>query len=109
MRRYNWLTMMLLILTVPMLAQTVTQRGVAYQYNGKKQRTPLGNVTISYDANKRTTISGEQDGTFALTLVGRRMGDRIGLVTVRKREMMVFNQHAVDEWSVRREPLMLIL
>ena len=110
MKRICWLTIVLMmVMSVPMSAQTVTQRGVAYQYNGKKQRTPLGNVTISYDANKRTTISGEQDGTFALTLVGRRMGDRIGLVTVRKREMMVFNQHAVDEWSVRKEPLMLIL
>ena len=110
MKRIYWLTLVLMMtMSVPMLAQTVTQRGVAYQYNGKKQRTPLGNVTITYDANKRTTISGEQDGAFALTLDGRRMGDRIGLVTVRKREMMVFNQHAVDEWSVRREPLMLIL
>lgn len=39
------------------LAQT--QQGVAYRYNGKNPRTPLGNVTISYDADKRTTISGE--------------------------------------------------
>ena len=86
-----------------------TQLGVAYRYNGKKARTPLGNVTISYDTNKRTTISGEQDGVFSLTLTGQKMGDRIGLVTIKKREMMVFNQHAVDEWSVRKEPLMLIL
>lgn len=39
------------------LAQT--QHGVAYRYNGKNPRTPLANVTISYDANKRTTISSE--------------------------------------------------
>ena len=110
MKRNYWIVlMMLLMLPVPMLAQTMTQRGVAYRYNGKKARTPLGNVTISYDANKRTVISGEQDGAFSLTLDGRRMGDRIGLVTVKKREMMVFNQHAVDEWSVRKEPLRLIL
>ena len=55
--------------------QVTTQQGIAYQYNGKKTRTPLGNVTISYDANKRTTISGERDGSFSLTLVGRKMGD----------------------------------
>ena len=109
MMKRNFWTLILIFAVLTVEAQTVTQRGVAYQYNGKKQRTPLGNVTITYDANKRTTISGEQDGTFALTLDGKRMGDRIGLVTVRKREMMVFNQHAVDEWSVRREPLMLIL
>jgi len=54
-------------------------------------------------------VSDEQTGAFALTLTGLKMGDRIGLVSVKKREMMVFNQHAVDEWSVRKEPLMLIL
>ena len=99
----------LLLVTASAFAQTISQKGVAYQYNGKEARTPLGNVTISYDGNQRTTISGEQDGTFSLTLTGRKMGDRIGGVTVRKREMMVFNQQAVDEWSVRKEPLKLIL
>ena len=108
MKRIYWLIVVLLT-SVVMSAQVVTQKGVTYRYNGKQQRTPLGNVTISYDANKRSTVSGEQDGAFSLTLDGRRMGDRIGLVTVRKREMMVFNQQAVDEWSVRKEPLMLIL
>ena len=95
-----------LLLSVTIMAQT--QQGVAYRYNGRNARTPLGNVTISYDANKRSTISAE-NGTFALTLTGKQMGDRIGQVTVKKREMMVFNQQAVDEWSVRKEPLMLIL
>ena len=106
-RNFLLLTTMLLLQT--MSAQTVTQQGVAYRYNGKQQRTPLGNVTISYDANKRSVLSDEPQGTFALLLEGRRMGDRIGLVTVKKREMMAFNQHAVDEWSVRKEPLVLIL
>lgn len=90
-------------------AQTITQNGVAYRYNGKQKRTPLGNVTISYDMSHRTTLSNEKDGTFALTLTGRKMGDRIGAINIRKREMMVFNQQAVDEWSVRKEPLTLIL
>ncbi|MBR1447373.1 MAG: tetratricopeptide repeat protein [Prevotella sp.] len=89
-------------------AQT-QQKGVAYKYNGKNQRTPLGNVSISYDNNKRSTLSGAQDGEFSLLLTSLKMGDRIGAVTVKKREMMVFNQNAVDEWSVRKEPLVLIL
>jgi tetratricopeptide (TPR) repeat protein len=92
---------------VSVVAQT--QQGVTYRYNGKQKRTPLGQVSISYDGNKRTVLSDAKDGTFTLVLDGRKMGDRIGLVTVKKREMMVFNQHAVDEWSVRKEPLMLIL
>lgn len=100
--------LLLLICSLSINCWAQTQQGVAYRYNGKNPRTPLANVTISYDANKRTTISSE-DGKFTLTLIGRKMGDRIGIVTVKKREMMVFNQQAVDEWSVRKEPLMLIL
>ena len=96
----------IMFLALSCLAQT--QQGVAYRYNGKNPRTPLGNVTISYDADKRTTISGE-NGLFALSLTGKKMGDRIGTVTVKKREMMVFNQQAVDEWNVRKEPLVLVL
>ncbi|MBQ9216403.1 MAG: tetratricopeptide repeat protein [Prevotella sp.] len=98
----------LIICFLTIIGMAQTQQGVAYQYNGKNPRTPLGNVTISYDADKRTTISGE-NGTFALSFTGKKMGDRIGMVTVKKREMMVFNQQAVDEWSVRKEPLVLIL
>ena len=98
-----------LSMSLLVLSQTITQKGVAYRYNGKQQRTPLGNVTIQYDANQRTALSSEQNGVFTLLLEGRKMGDRIGVVTVKKREMMVFNQHAVDEWSVRKEPLRLIL
>ncbi len=90
-------------------ASAQTQRGVAYRYNGKQKRTPLGNVTITYSGGQRSALSGQEDGAFSLMLPGLKMGDRIGLVTVKKREMMVFNQHAVDEWSVRKEPLMLIL
>ena len=98
-----------LMLTTAAVGQTIQQKGVAYKYNGKQKRTPLGNVTITYDAGKRTVLSAEQNGTFTLTLEGRRMGDKIGAVTVKKREMTVFNQQAVDEWNVRKEPLMLIL
>lgn len=106
MKKNIWL---ILCLLMPIIAPAQTQQGVSYQYNGEKSRTPLGNVTISYDNNRRTIISNEKDGSFCLALTNKKMGDRIGPVTVKKREMMVFNQHAVDEWSVRKEPLMLIL
>ena len=101
--------LLLALVALPLLLVAQTQQGVTYRYNGKQKRTPLGQVSISYDGNKRTVLSDAKDGTFTLVLDGRKMGDRIGLVTVKKREMMVFNQHAVDEWSVRKEPLMLIL
>ena len=109
MRKFMLFAIVCLLVVIDTQGQTTEQQGVTYRYNGKHQRTPLGNVTISYDANKRSTLSNEHDGTFTLLLDGRNMGDLIGPVTVKKREMMVFNQHAVDEWSVRKEPLCLIL
>ena len=49
------------------------------------------------------------DGTFTLVLNNLKMGSRLGDVRVTKADMMIFNQHAVDEWTVRKEPLCLIL
>ena len=98
------------VFTFCSLAQsTVTQKGVAYKYNGKRARTPLGNVSVTCASANATVLSNEQDGSFSLLFKGRKLGDRIGLVTVKKRDMMVFNQQAVDEWSVRKAPLCLIL
>ena len=108
-KRRLHLLILLYSITLCSWAQTITQQGVAYCYNGKRPRTPLGNVTIIYDSNKRTTLSNELNGTFSLVLDGRKLGDPIGVVAVKKREMMVFNQQAVDEWNVRKEPLCLIL
>ena len=109
MRKFMLFAIVCLLVVIDTQGQTTEQQGVTYRYNGKQQRTPLGNVTISYDANKRSTLSNEHDGSFTLLLDGRKMGEQIGLVMVKKREMMVFNQHAVDEWSIRKEPLVLIL
>lgn len=88
--------------------QVQTQKGVSYRYNGKNPRTPLPNVTVECATANNLVIS-DSTGNFTLTFNKLKMGDRMGLVTVKKREMMVFNQHAVDEWSIRKEPLCLIL
>ena len=98
------------ILNIAMMgfAQTQTQKGISYRYNGKNPRTPLSKVTVECVTANNTVIS-DSTGSFTLTFNKLKMGDRIGLVTVKKREMMVFNQHAVDEWSIRKEPLCLIL
>ena len=91
-------------------AQSIlTQKGIAYRYNGKNARTPLGNVSITCASANATVLSDEQDGSFNLLFKDRKLGDRIGLATVKKRDMIVFNQQAVDEWSVRKDPLCLIL
>ena len=89
-------------------AQTQTQKGISYRYNGKNPRTPLPNVTVDCITANNTVIS-DSTGSFTLNFNKLKMGDRIGMVKVKKREMMVFNQHAVDEWSIRKEPLCLIL
>ena len=98
------------ILNIAMMgfAQTQTQKGISYRYNGKNPRTPLSKVTVEC-VTANTTVISDSTGSFTLTFNKLKMGDRIGLVTVKKREMMVFNQHAVDEWSIRKEPLCLIL
>ena len=86
----------------------VVQKGVSYRYNGKNPRTPLANVVVECSGATNAVISGD-DGSFELTFNDLKIGDGVGRVTVRKREMMVFNQQAVDEWSIRKEPLCLIL
>ena len=54
-------------------------------------------------------VISNDDGTFTLVLNNLKMGSRLGDVRVTKADMMIFNQHAVDEWTVRKEPLCLIL
>jgi len=97
-----------LLIATMSFGQVQTQKGVSYRYNGKNPRTPLPNVTIKCVTANNTAIS-DSTGSFTLVFNKLKMGDRMGLVTVKKREMMVFNQHAVDEWSIRKEPLCLIL
>lgn len=109
MKRVLQLLMMCCMVIGGYAQSTITQKGVAYRYNGKKPRTPLGNVSVTCASANATVLSNEQNGTFSLLFKGFKMGDRLGMVTVRKRDMMVFNQQAVDEWSVRKEPLCLIL
>lgn len=105
----------LLILLLPALlalaagSRTVSQQGVAYRYNGKAQRTPLGDVFIKASTALNGVKSNQADGTFMLELKDLESGSPIGSVTVVKRGMIVFNQQAVDEWNVRKEPLRLIL
>lgn len=84
------LLLMMCALTLSVFAQpTITQKGVAYRYNGKKARTPLGNVSVTCTSANATVLSNVQDGSFSLLLKDRRLGDRMGLVTVKKREMML--------------------
>ena len=90
-------------------SQTINQKGVTYRYNGKNKRTPIGGVYIKAVTANNGEVSNEKTGAFELALNNLRMGSRIGNVRVTKQGMMVFNQQVVDEWSVRKDPLCLIL
>ena len=90
-------------------SQTINQKGVTYRYNGKNKRTPIGGVYIKAVTANNGEVSNEKTGAFELALNNLRMGSRIGNVRVTKQGMMVFNQQAVDEWNVRKDPLCLIL
>ena len=90
-------------------AQTITQNGVSYRYNGKNPRTPIGGVYIKPVTADNGVVSNASNGSFSVVLKNLKMGSRIGNVKVTKQGMMVFNQQAVDEWNVRKDPLCLIL
>ena len=102
------LFMLAAIYVVAMSAQSITQKGVAYKYNGKNPRTPLGGVYIKV-GNAANGVISNDDGTFSLVLDNLKRGSHIGNVKVTKQGMMIFNKQAVDEWTVRKEPLCLIL
>lgn len=95
--------------SMPLTTHAIRQQGIAYRYNGKNKRTPIGGVYIKAITSNNGEVSDDKDGTFTLVLNGIDMGSRIGNVQVTKRGMMVFNQQTVDEWSVRKDPLCLIL
>ena len=108
MKRLLYLVVFLLI-TLCGQSQTINQKGVTYRYNGKNKRTPIGGVYIKAVTANNGEVSDESNGTFTLVLNSLQMGSRIGNVRVTKQGMMVFNQQAVDEWNVRKDPLCLIL
>lgn len=107
--RRGFMLVALLAVGISVFGQTLTQQGVTCRYNGAKPHTPLGNVYIKVGSAGNAVKSDSLTGKFALTLSGLRMGMRIGRPVVVKKGMMVFNQQAVDEWSVRMEPLCVVL
>ena len=97
------------MLSIALHAQETEQAGATYRYNGKEQRTSIGRVYVKSTSSPNGVLSDSIDGTFSITLPGLKMGDRIGSVTITKKGMMIFNKQAVEEWSVRKEPLVIIL
>ena len=100
----------LIIQVITMAGQkTVQQKGMTYKYNGKKARSPLGNVYLKFGTTANDVLSDSVTGEFTVLFRDMKMGDRIGTVSVSKKGMSVFNQAAVEEWNIRKEPLCLIM
>ena len=106
MKRFLWLLVATLCVTN---ALAIDQLGIAYRYNGKKQRTAIGGVYVKVATSPNGVVSNEPNGQFVLKLKGLGMGDPMGLATVTKKGMMVFNKEEVDRWSVQKKPLVLIV
>ena len=103
-------TLLLLVATLYITnALAIDQLGVAYRYNGKKQRSAIGGVYVKVATSPNGVVSNEPNGQFVLKLKGIGMGDPMGLATVTKKGMMVFNKEEVDRWSVQKKPLVLIV
>ena len=106
MKRFLWLLVVTLYITN---ALAIDQLGIAYKYNGKKQRTPIGGVYVKVATSRNSVVSDKKNGQFVLKLDGLGMGDPLGMAAVSKKGMMVFNKEEVDRWSVQKKPLVLIL
>ena len=106
MKRFLWLLIAALCVTN---ALAIDQLGIAYRYNGKKQRTPIGGVYVKVATSPNGVVSDEQNGQFVLKLDGLGMGDPLGMATVSKRGMVVLNKDEVAKWNVQKKPLVLIL
>mgnify|MGYP004457698097 FL=1 len=105
-KRFLWLLVATLCVTN---ALAIDQLGIAYRYNGKKQRSAIGGVYVKVATSPNGVVSNEPNGQFVLKLKGLGMGDPMGLATVTKKGMMVFNKEEVDRWSVQKKPLVLIV
>ena len=106
MKRFLWLLVATQCVTN---ALAIDQLGIAYRYNGKKQRSAIGGVYVKVATSPNGVVSNEPNGQFVLKLKGIGMGDPMGLATVTKKGMMVFNKEEVDRWSVQKKPLVLIV
>lgn len=108
-KNYEKILFMLLAIFSIGNALAIDQLGIAYRYNGKKQRSAIGGVYVKVATSPNGVVSNEPNGQFVLKLKGLGMGAPMGLATVTKKGMMVFNKEEVDRWSVQKKPLVLIV
>ena len=109
MRKCSFFLLLLLAILSIGNALAIDQIGIAYRYNGKKQRTPLGGVYIKVATSPNGVVSQELSGQFVLKLKNIGLGDAMGNAIVQKTGMMVFNKEEVNRWHVQKGALVLIV
>lgn len=85
-----------------------TQQVIVLEYNGKEQKTPLQGVSLSV----QNAGSAMSDAQGALTLQFRTLkaGDAVQLRRIDLASYEVFNQEAVDAWTISpQRPFTLVL
>lgn len=85
------------------------QSGVAFRYNGKNPRTTLPGVLVQCDDASNNNVLTASNGSFKLSFPSLKAGDPLHNVRVSKKGMVVMNREAIAEWSVRKEPLVVVL
>ena len=100
MRRYNFVSAVLLITIALSAHAQISQRGIVLEYNGREQKTPLSQVEIRVQ-NAGSTISGA-DGRFTLNFRTLKAGDKVVVRRIEKTGYELFNTDAIDQWNIGR-------
>ncbi|MCH4156394.1 MAG: tetratricopeptide repeat protein [Muribaculaceae bacterium] len=95
------------ILPLMAMAQGAKQAGIVLQYNGKSAKTPLPLVELRIANASPATSSA--NGNFTLNFGKLGLGDKITVLHISKPGYVIFNQQAVNDWTVRKVPLKLVM
>lgn len=99
--KHNYLCIilsLLYLLCAPNLFSQSTQLVKVLEYNGKEQKTPLQGVSLTVQ-NAGSTLSDAQ-GEMTLQFRTLKAGDAVQLRRIDLAGYEVFNQEAVDSWTI---------
>lgn len=101
MKIHNRCFSVVLLITIALNAHAqVVQRGIVLEYNGREQKTPLGQVEILVQ-NAGSTVSSA-DGRFMLNFRTLKAGDKVMVRRIEKVGYELFNRDALDQWIISR-------
>lgn len=91
------LALMAQMILITISAQTI-QKGIVKEYHGKEAKTALQAVEVNI-RSAQSTVSAA-DGSFQLTFLSLKPGDRITVREIKKQGYEIFNKDAVDQWNI---------